>query len=120
MFWNKTGKKEPKGSFFISPIQSLLWETASICTSLRGNDLLHFLEGVVLLDCCLVEVVSLAVDHDDDRKIFYLDLADCLRSEILITYNLGFCDAFGKQCAGSADGCKIDGVVADHCVYDFF
>ena len=40
------------------------------------------------------EVVSLTVDHDDDRKIFYLDLADCLRSEILITYNLGFCDAF--------------------------
>ena len=75
---------------------------------------------MILSDCCLVEVVSLAVDHDDDRKIFYLDLADCLRAEILLAYNLRFCDAFGKQCAGSADGCKIDGVVADHRVNHFF
>ncbi len=40
----------------------------------------------------LIEVVSMAVRYDDRRKIFYFNLTDRLRAQILITNDLGSFD----------------------------
>ena len=43
----------------------------------------------------LIQIVSLAVDHDDYRKILHAHLTDCLGSKVIISDYLGLLDTFG-------------------------
>lgn len=53
-----------------------------------------------------VEVIALAVDHDDDREVFDLQPADGFRAEVGIGDDLGLLHAFAQQCAKAAYGAR--------------
>ena len=61
-----------------------------------------------------VEVVALAVDHDDDREVFDFQPANGFRAEVGIGDDLGLLHAFAQQRAKAADRAQIDRAVPAH------
>ena len=61
-----------------------------------GSPLSHLILFLIFLDCRLIQVISLGIDHDDHRKIFYFQFPDCLSSKIIVGNDLRLFDALGQ------------------------
>ncbi len=73
----------------------------ALCSTLR------LLFSVFLLSF-FIQVAAVHVVNDYAREVFDLDSPDCLRTQLWISNDFGFRDAFGDESSSSTYGREID------------
>ena len=61
----------------------------------RGSRPFHFILLLIFLDCRLIQVISLGIDHDNYREILYFQFPDRLSPKVIIGNDLRLFNALG-------------------------